>query len=278
MGRASAARNPDYGSLRPNGRPSPTRNRLVETTAGAFSPHPKEPIGGEEAKLTRPLVWRCWKNLSTLSTFRALRVLRKDSHASDIWACDFFCVQTVHGGSTSQLHQSSLPSLANIHLTVTWPLALTEPVTPKWNHWKPKPTLRVESRKNLSLERRRNSNFRPSLSAKLCVPPGRRLISVRDLLSRHRDREMAVVRPSTSPRQWFHRCRPLVRQFAVEDYHPRGSSHRLCPPDNEKKSTDIGIAANTSACGNCRPLTTDMVTLPPNCVNISQSPSNAELF
>jgi transposase InsO family protein len=92
MGRASAARNPDYGSLRPKGRPSPIRNRLVETAAGAFSPHPKDPIGEEEPKLTRALVWRRWKNISTLSTFR---VLRKHNHVSHIWACDFFCVQTV---------------------------------------------------------------------------------------------------------------------------------------------------------------------------------------
>jgi hypothetical protein len=54
--------------------------------------NPKELIGGEEPKLTRPLVRRWRKNLSTLSTFR---VLRTDSRASDIWACDFFCVQTV---------------------------------------------------------------------------------------------------------------------------------------------------------------------------------------
>jgi hypothetical protein len=72
--------------------PSPTRNRLVETTAGAFSLRPKEPIGEEQPKLTRALVWSGRKSLSTLSTFR---VLRKDSHALDIWAYDFFCVQTV---------------------------------------------------------------------------------------------------------------------------------------------------------------------------------------
>jgi hypothetical protein len=37
MGQASAARNPASGSLQLKGCPSPTRNRLAETTAGAFS-------------------------------------------------------------------------------------------------------------------------------------------------------------------------------------------------------------------------------------------------
>jgi len=86
MGRASAARNADYRSLRPKAASRPAQNRLVETTAGDFSLHPKDPIGEEEPKLTGPLVWRWRKSLSTLSTFR---VLTNDGHASSIWTCDF---------------------------------------------------------------------------------------------------------------------------------------------------------------------------------------------
>jgi hypothetical protein len=91
IGRASAARNPDYGSLQPKGRPSPTRNRLVETTAGTFS----QPEGANR--------WRRAKVDETFGMAMAekyldfvdLQSFENVQPCIDIWACDFFCVQTV---------------------------------------------------------------------------------------------------------------------------------------------------------------------------------------